>query len=464
MKINKKNRNVKFIHKLFINVIISGLILLLILILYSFNTSNIILEKLVQGEVLASVMVAFPTLVTWLHNDYLSKKDVKKNEYNMWVKDVLSNENQVSIDQIMELNSLLAENEIYDFIDYKILFVKLQKQLNNNDVLRKSNRIFERELHDLNHKILTRLKHEEIEEVFKKSDECKYKFIDFNKLYNKFGGIKQLMSINENIEFINCCFSTNFLIGWEFLTPTTNVYTFTSCVLESNSFDELSHQDIKFIDDNSGYFDLFTGEFILFSESKESFKIQSGLKSDANCDNANQSQYEGNELLDGYSKGENNNFFSNSSEIYEQDYIYEERELKDAGPINDFIIGNKSIPVKIEIDSFSSINLKIIDEVINKLCQKNLSREDIFVSRSKSYIQDTKDGFKYNWRSWNVLPKEAIEKEKQIYIFSIQLDKNDNTNFTCVVFENEKLRNLLKSKRLTPDDRYYFYFASKKIS
>ena len=223
-------------------------------------------------------------------------------------------------------------------------------------------------------------------------------------------------------------------------------------------------KDIKFIDDNSGYFDLFTGEFILFSESKESFKIQSGLKSDANCDNANQSQYEGNELLDGYSKGENNNFFSNSSEIYEQDYIYEERELKDAGPINDFIIGNKSIPVKIEIDSFSSINLKIIDEVINKLCQKNLSREDIFVSRSKSYIQDTKDGFKYNWRSWNVLPKEAIEKEKQIYIFSIQLDKNDNTNFTCVVFENEKLRNLLKSKRLTPDDRYYFYFASKKIS
>ena len=84
------------------------------------------------------------------------------------------------------------------------------------------------------------------------------------------------------------------------------------------------------------------------------------------------------------------------------------------------------------------------------------------MSRSKSYIQDTKDGFKYNWRSWNVLPKEVLKKEKQIYIFAIQLDKNDNTTFSCVVFEDEKLKELLKSKRITPDDRFYFYFASKK--
>lgn len=412
-----------------LSILFSVLVTLLITVLYSNNPENLILEKLVQGEVLASIIVAFPTLKTWLDNELSNKANLYREEFKNLIEKISHKTIQITNLEVEELKELLKKENNKTYINYKSTFLLIQNQLKSEHVI-KSNYSFIKDIKGINSRLLKGIESKELKDLVGKIDE--FKFIDFGELFNNKLKIN-VSEYKENINFINCDFTLNYFKNSDLLQSSNLKIKFENCILEKGSLSLLKTSNVEYELDNIYYYD----ERNILREYVE----------------------QKNTNVDKWKKinGLNCNF----------EEIFEERELLKLGAINQYILKNNGIDISLETNKNDneSINLKIIKEIKKILGKefKDVSDDQIFVSRSKSYIQESKNGYKYKWRSWNVLPEKYInEDSKKLFIFAIQKENYDKNNFICVVFDSYNMKELLNFKQITSDNRYYFYFACKK--
>lgn len=429
--INKYMGNNIFNRSMLKSILYSILIVLLLLIMYTLFPCNYFFEKLVQGEVLAGLIVAFPTLKMWENNELSKKIELHREEYRNLIEIINNKDSQITNLEVEVLKDLLHEPNSDSFMNYKTIFLLLQNKLQSEtEIQLKDN--FIKDIRKINFEILNKMNSSEVNELMKKILEVK--FIDFSVILNN----RELLELTDrkaNITFINCCFSEECFTKSTFLQSSSINVCFENCIIEIDSLNLLEEYDFKYELKNSYYYDEqgFLREYTEKTELSKSEKI------------------------------DNNDI---EEKIKIQDKIFEERDLSKFGSINQYIIKQKVFDITLKSNNQDSINSKIFTEIKNILKHelKDIENKDIFVSRSKSYVQNTTDGANYNWRSWNVLPEsQAKDESKKLYIFAVQKNKNDNKNYVCVILDKNNMNKLLKLKKLSSDNRYYFYFASKKL-
>lgn len=147
--------------------------------------------------------------------------------------------------------------------------------------------------------------------------------------------------------------------------------------------------------------------------------------------------------------------------------IFENRDLK-GKIINEYLVNQNPYEVVIDLNDQEkrSINQrlvegisKILNDDISDGINKKLTLENTEISRSKNYVPTMPDQLReWEWHSWNVLTKKKANSDKDYFLFAVKLDED---RYACMLFTNEKFKKLLNEKKLTPDERYFFYFAKK---
>lgn len=396
-----------------------------------FNSKTGMFEKLVSGDVIIGVAVAFPILLTWYRKDKKEKKEeneTKKKQYIYQVYTELKSDylklkedfhkkemNQiltlVSLEQIIDKIELFEKissdevkkptesTELFEPIDFLSLFVSVQEKLKNlrseiknskdPNTLYYSWRI-------LNNKIIHKIKstaphYMNFEEVYA---------IDFSKNF------KLLEKYARASSFHGCEFHVEDLQN--FITANDGLYVFEDIFLDR----KLTSEEISQIKDDielKSYF--YIDEFgsihkyqavqenskektVISTEQKISKDNQKDLNSEINRKQKNKTQ---NILVD--IKGED-------EEQERNDIIYERRDLSDYGPINRFILYKKALNVSIN-DGTSGVKQQIFNKLKDKSKNAfpNMSKVNSFISISKNFIPEMKenDQRKWEWHSWNVL-------------------------------------------------------------
>lgn len=421
--------------------IISSIIICgtLLVVYYNWDFGNI-LEKLTSDSILVAIGASIPVIYLYKYNYIENEKSKLIEELNTWSKKFeKANTNSEIYFLAVYLESILSrKNNIktYDnFLNLEEIFILIQEKL--KDVLKeqcKQRKQCEQCLIRWKKTIsiiLTELsKCGELKRIpeYWSIPETTIDIVsvDFNqvaKLNLKYKDAKG------KVNFRYCNFKKDFLEKWEYLNADAK-YIFDSC-----SFDVILNK-------NSFNFDFDINMKITY------FYIEDDMIS----------EYK-------FYEGEFNNNESN-----EKDSIYEERELNGYGKINNWLLTGKEILIDISNNKDKiKIEKKIIQELKNSLQIKeipeliNLSENNYVFSKSKNYCPDTKDGYLYEWRSWNVLSKEKAErKDAELYIFTVQLNANDNTKFVCLLFKGEEFKEMKDKLTLSKDKKYYFYFAKKK--
>lgn len=411
-----------------LKAIASSLIpVLIILLLNYFYPDNCVLQKLVQGEVLAGLMVVFPTLMTWINTESANRINLYREEFKNLIEKINSKTIQISNLEVEELKDLLNKSDSKLFINYKATFLLLQNRLQIENIT-KSNFYFLKDIKDINSKLLKGINSEDLKDLMKKIDE--FKFIDFGELFNN-NLLLDVSQYKSKISFINCDFTVSYFKASDLLQNSSLNIKFENCILEKEILPLLKDFNLEYDVESIYYYDDIDELRNYTVEKKDGFKIWK--------------KFEG--LTDNFEE------------------IFEERELLEYGPINQYILKNNVFDITLETNTNESINLKIIRE-IKKILGKgftDISDDDIFVSRSKSYIQDSKNADNYKWRSWNALSsKYTNEEAKKLFIFAIQKENYNKNNFMCVIFDSDNMKALLNLKQLSSDGRYYFYLACKR--
>ena len=408
-------------------ILYSAIPVSIVLLLYYLFPDNCVLQKLVQGEVLAGLMVVIPTLMTWMNTETDNKINLYREEFKSLIEKISSKTIQVSNLEVEELKDLLNKRDSKSFINYKATFLLLQNRLQTENIT-KSNFYFLKDIKDINSKLLKGINSEDLKDLMKKIDE--FKFIDFGELFNN-NLLLDVSQYKSKIGFINCDFTVSYFKASDLLQNSSLNIKFENCILEKEILPLLKDFNLEYDVESIYYYD-DRDELRNFTvEGKDDSKIWK--------------KFEG--LTDNFEE------------------IFEERELLEYGPINQYILKNNVFDITLETNNNESINLKIIRE-IKKILGKgftDIPDDDIFVSRSKSYIQESKNGDNYKWRSWNVLPSRYTNEEaKKLFVFAIQKENYNKNNFVCVIFDSDNMKALLNFKQLSSDDRYYFYLACKR--
>ena len=414
--------------------IISSIIICGTLLVVYFNLDfGKILEKLTSDSILVAIGASIPVIYLYKYNFIEKEKSKLIEEYNIWSKKF---ENASTDSEIYSLaihleGILIRKNNIKsneDFLNLEEIFILIQeklKKINNKQCLIRWKKTISIILNDLSKcgelKRIPEYWSLPISEIIIVAVDFK-KISELDLIYKDF---------KETVKFIYCSFEKEFLEKWEYLNLDAK-YIFDACsfdvILNKNSF--------KFDFDINMKITKFYIEGDILSEYK-------------------------------FYKGKFNN-----NEGNEQDSIYEERELSGYGKINNWLLTRKEIlidisnnkdKIKIEKKIINAIkNIPEVKDVLNKLNNKEQEKEYI-ISRSKNYCPDTKNGYLYEWRSWNVLSKEKAKRnDVALYIFAVQLDKKDNSKFVCLLFNKDNFGEMIKKFTLSKDERYYFYFAKKK--
>lgn len=482
----QKNSGNEYVKQLS-NTLIYSLLALAVIFLgyFRFHPENGgLFDKLISGEVIVGVAVAFPILFTWYRKDQKEKAASKaiqeeekkkqkeqydyqeyteiKSDYLTWYKSFYEDKMSqilaiVNLEQIIdrvEVFDTISDNKKMYPIDFTSLFVMIQERLKewsnkneeSNDSI-KTNSIYD-SWRELNNKIISNMT--DVRQHAKNADEVYA--LDFSK------NSSILQEYTRSSKFYGCKFKPeNFM---DFIKQDDGFYEFYDTLMErkltSKELEDKNKYDVKlesyfYIDD--------LGNTLLFDHDQEKEKQDSvnhkNSSEEFSCSVSND--------LTQTSESPSQERPSNSYLIYENsDLIYENRDLADYGPINDLIESGKSITVNINNDN-SSIKQKIFDELKLSIPMLNkIENDHYFISRSKNFVPDMKDSEqeKWKWHSWNVLTKLKTEDEKiEFYIFAVQ---TSDRAFECIVINKENLGELLKHKSMTKDSRYFFYFAKEK--
>ena len=445
-----------------------------------------VFNKLISGEVIVGVAVAFPVLFTWYRKDQKQKElyDYQlyaelKNDYLTWFKsfyeeNITLNLALVNLEQIIERVKVfddISDSGDMHPIDFASLFVAIQEKFKESCILVPDqsdiNNIYE-SWRMINNKIIdeideTQRRNHTVQDVYaidfvKKSEMLEY----YDRAYS-FNGCK--FESDEFVKFVQGDGYGQYKFNYIFLdrkltsdelkiisnSGELNCYFYTDDLGNTLSFDcdqEKEKQDSINLKNSSEEFSCsLSNDLTQTSESLSQEEFSCSLSNDPTQTSESPSQERP----------------SNSYLIYENsDLIYENRDLADYGPINDLIESGKSITVNINNDN-SSIKQKIFDELKLSIPMLNKIKNDhYFISRSKNFVPDMKNSEqkKWKWHSWNVLTKMKTEDEKiEFYIFAVQIS---DRAFECIVINRENLGELLKHKSMTKDLRYFFYFAKEK--
>lgn len=414
-------------------VISSIIICVTILVVYYNLNFDKILEKLISDSILIAIGSSIPVIYLYKYNFIEKEKSKLIEEYNIWTKKFENaNTNSEIYFLAVYLESILSrKNNIKtydDFLNLEETFILVQEKLKDvkNEQCKQCEQCLKRWKETISI-ILTELSKcgelKRIPEYWSVPESTiNIVSVDFNqvaKLNLKYKDVKG------KVNFIYCNFKKDFLEKWEFLNSDAE-YFFDTC-----SFDVVLKKDS------------FNFDFDIKLEFK-------------NC----------------YIESESSFYKINIDEIQdnERDSIYEERELGKNDVINKWLLTGKEILIDISNNKDKiKIERKIIQELknssqIQEMPEKIKIIDDKYVfSKSKNYCPDTKDGYLYEWRSWNALSKEKAEREDaELYIFVVQLNANDNTKFVCLLFKEKEFKEMKNKLTLTKDERYYFYFAKKK--
>lgn len=405
------------------SIIICGMLLV---VYYNFDF-NKILEKLTSDSILIAIGSSIPVIHLYKYNFIEKEKNKLIEEYNIWTKKFEKAHTNLEIYSLsIHLESILSRKNNIKFYDdifnLEEIFILIQEKLKvreNKLCLIRWGKTISIILNELSQYGELKL----ISEYWSVPESTiNIVSVDFNqvaKLNLKYKDAKG------KVNFRYCNFKKDFLEKWEFLNSDAE-YFFDTC-----SFDVVLKKDS------------FNFDFDIKLEFK-------------NC----------------YIESEPPFYKINIDEIQdnERDSIYEERELGKNDVINKWLLTGKEILIDISNNKDKiKIERKIIQELKNSPQIQGMSKiiniiDNKYVfSKSKNYCPDTKDGYLYEWRSWNVLSKEKAESENaELYIFVVQLNANDNTKFVCLLFNKAKFREMISNLTLTKDERYYFYFAKKK--
>ena len=436
-----------------------------------------IFNKLVSGEVIVGVAVAFPILFTWYRKEQKQKElyDYQlyaelKNDYLTWFKSFYE-ENMnlnlalVNLEQIVERVKVfdeISDSKDMHPIDFTSLFVAIQEKFRESCITVPDqsdiNSIYE-SWRLINNDIIARMDESQrrkhaVQDVYA---------IDFIK------NPKMLKYYDHAYSFNGCKFESD-----EFLNFIKNdaQSKFNNIFLDR----KIEVKDYKLISDygrlNCYFYIDDLGNTSLFDRDQEKHHTNLTSRTDGN-DREKEKQNSVNlknsseELSCSVSNDlTRTSEFPSQERLSNSDLIYEKRDLADDEPINDLIESQKSIRVTINNDN-SSIKQKIFDELKLKMPMLNeIEDYTYFISISKNYVTDMKDSEqkKWKWYSWNVLTKMKTEDEKiKFFIFAVNTsDKDPDKDFECIVINKENLGNLLEQKTMTKDSRYFFYFAKKK--
>lgn len=466
----KKNSTNDFLRD-FTNAASVSLILLFIIFVgyHCFPSEDSLFSKLVSGEVIVGVTVAFPTFYTWYRRDKKEKADSEahqeeqkkiqkerykyqkyteiKSDYLTWNKNFsIDNMSQiltiVNLEQIIERVEefyKISENKEMHPIDFTYLFIMIQEILKewskSNKYKESSDRNKINSIYDswrkLNNKIISNMSN--VPDHAKNAEDVYA--LDFCKNSSIF------REYTRSSRFYGCKFKPE---NFDDFLSNDGFYEFYDTFMESKlTPDDLSEigDDVKL--ERYFYEDDFGNILLSTTEQKDEEKDSKGIKPTIN---------------------EEGTLEQSKLECSLRDnLIYENRDLSDFGEINEFIECQQSIKVTLN-DHKSNIKQQIFDALkkLGKTEFDMMTEGNSFVSRSKNYIPDMKEKGekKWAWHSWNVLTKMKTEdKDIKFYIFAVQ---TSDRAFECIVIKKEKLGELLEQKSMTKDSRYFFYFAKEK--
>lgn len=466
----KKNSTNDFLRD-FTNAASVSLILLFIIFVgyHCFPSEDSLFSKLVSGEVIVGVTVAFPTFYTWYRRDKKEKADSEahqeeqkkiqkerykyqkyteiKSDYLTWNKNFsIDNMSQiltiVNLEQIIERVEefyKISENKEMHPIDFTSLFIMIQEILKewskSNKYKESSDRNKINSIYDswrkLNNKIISNMSN--VPDHAKNTEDVYA--LDFCKNSSIF------REYTRSSRFYGCKFKPE---NFDDFLSNDGFYEFYDTFMESKlTPDDLSEigDDVKL--ERYFYEDDFGNILLSTTEQKDEEKDSKGIKPTIN---------------------EEGTLEQSKLECSLRDnLIYENRDLSDFGEINEFIECQQSIKVTLN-DHKSNIKQQIFDALkkLGKTEFDMMTEGNSFVSRSKNYIPDMKEKGekKWAWHSWNVLTKMKTEdKDIKFYIFAVQ---TSDRAFECIVIKKEKLGELLEQKSMTKDSRYFFYFAKEK--
>jgi hypothetical protein len=457
-----------------------------------FPSEDSLFSKLVSGEVIVGVTVAFPILFTWYRRDKKEKADSKalqeeekkiqkerynyqqyteiKNDYLTWFKSFYEENMNLSL-ALVNLEQIVERVKVFDEIsdskdmhpiDFTSLFVAIQEKFR--------------------------------ESCITVSDQS-----DINNIYESWRLINNdiIAEMDESQRrkyVVKDVYAIDFITNSDMLEYYDRAYSFNGCRFESDEFLKFIQNDAQskfnniFLDRkitseehktisgsgelNSYFYIDDLGNTCLFDRDQEKQDSDNHTNSTSQTDD-NDREKEKQDSVNPKNSSEEvpcsvSNDLTQISESPSQerpsnrDLIYENRDLADYGPINDLIESGKSITVSINNDN-SSIKQKIFDELKLSIPMLNeIKNNTYFISRSKNFVPDMKDSEqkKWEWHSWNVLTKMKTEDKKiKFYIFAVQ---TSDRAFECIVINKENLGELLKHKSMTKDSRYFFYFAKEK--
>jgi hypothetical protein len=426
------------------------ILVLLCLRLFFFEDSKIF-EEITKGEVLAGIVIAIPTITTWYNDSEEKRKDEMKKEvgvaFSKWSSETSEENRELSSKNWLEISRILDKLEVIRKLDNEIeldlnsLFVFLQGKLQQDVKAEKSWR-------EVNSKIINLISHDEestelFYKLFPSKSLNKLCFVDFDRC----SMLKNLAGRPEEISFYKCFFTAKFLENWDFFVEGGTVI-FNECVFDESIsksfFKRFLPDQSKIIIKNSLVNDEMDSsrDQISYEYSTEEDTIQDDTVHDSNKHNRD------------------NNGMSESKGNYEQ-VILEKRDEWGNTPINDLLQGNGVEVIIISDDIRKSINNRIIDALEKKL-HLGITKENSKISRSKNYVQEMKEGYLYEWWSWNTVMKDKIDSQFKFFIFAVQWDNNQKDKFRCIIFNRESFEKLMSKKKLSNGDRYFFYFTSPK--
>ena len=503
----------------------SIIVVLLILIGLSFKSESKIFQKLSEGEVIVGLAIVAPTLFSWLKVDKQKKEEIEisllRDEYFKWLDNNLKEYNLITR---VKLDTLLCRNDKVkeSVIDYTDLFIAIQSGISED-----YEGVDTKEWRRINTSILKKIKNEDAENLEKLKNKIvtsksmkKLKYIDF-----KDEVAKELLTIDvwpDTFEYSNCIFSSVNIL--EFSSQTE--YIASKCIFDD--FDEFKklckENDIKFkiknyylkeaidecIEINDNIENINTGESMneynintkKINKIDKQFKKNRGesVKELMSVDKVKASA----EKLVGKKakfagkkekvEGPTAEFAGKKEKVEEPTAKFAGRKEKVEGPtaefagkkekgskvcdkrnfgltneITKYLFSEKIYDIDInssnESNKIESINNKIIAKVREKL---GFEKEgNIVISRSLSHVPSSiKDTESYLWYSYNTLNKDDLNENTNYIIFAVQLNRNNNKEFKCLIFDIENFKDLygesFENIRGSETGKWHFIFVERK--
>ena len=436
------------------SILVSFGLIALLLILYILvrMIDKELAEKLVQGEVLVGVAVAFPTLTSWFFARRVSEEQSKRQAREQAL-DIIKHYDDMIYNEvnISEINRILSISDAYKIKHIISTFKELIKpyeedlnskfQLDYPHLLTKLCMLEEKDFDDINDIFSNNELKDAIslatlpvlEEIYRHGN---HKVLEDNSVktfilvkfdYKNF--LKNEISKNDvKVEFVGktfleCSFSYDFLKKQQYKSN-----NFINCTIESDEFDIVDELiDTLKINNNK-----IKGKITIISKGEQRDIEQSELS---------QSTF----------------LMHSEAEIVE--------DFRDNILVNSFI-NSRVYPLSIS----SSDSNKIKDEImgnLNKLTELDkfeVNYENSRISISKDYNSEKNEN-KYGplkWLGWHSIYDKQLQEGmfKEYYIFVV---KSENKAF-AIIFDENNFKEYLNRKTVDATGKYNFYFGGKILS